>query len=134
MNAEAMYAEMILDYYRHPRNFGVLDAPTAKAKDVNISCGDEIEIQIRVEEGKVSDIKFCGKGCAISQAATSMLTEFVQGKSVKEAAQIQKEAVLDMLQIPISPMRLKCALLGLKVFKVCSYGYLGQQSEEENYG
>lgn len=134
MSAEAMYAEIILDYYRHPRNFGTVTQPDASAKDVNISCGDEVEIQMKVEDGKVSDIKFCGKGCAISQAATSMLTEFVHGKAVKDAALVKKEHVLEMLQIPISPMRLKCALLGLKVFKVCSYEYLGQQPEEEQYG
>ncbi len=132
MSAEAMYAEMILDYYRHPRHFGVLDAPTATAKDVNISCGDEVEIQMKVEEGKISDIKFCGKGCAISQAATSMLTEHVLGKSIEEGISIKKEDILTLLQIPISPLRLKCALLGLKVFKVCLYSYLGKKGDDQD--
>lgn len=125
-----MYDEIILDYYRHPRNFGQLEMPDAKARDVNISCGDEIEIQMNVKDGKITAIRFNGKGCAISQAATSMLLEHLQGMSMPEAAQITKEKVLDLLGIPVSPMRLKCALLGFKVFKVCIYSYLGSETHD----
>ncbi len=129
MSAEAMYEEIILDYYRHPQNFGTLEKPDIKAKDVNISCGDEVEIQIAVKEGKIAQIMFHGKGCAISQAATSMLTEHVQGVSLEKAAKIAKQEVLDLLSIPISPMRLKCALLGFKVLKVGLYSYLGEKRD-----
>src|SRR3989338_7180609 len=128
-----MYAEIILDYYRNPRNFGKVKSPDSEARDSNTACGDAISFSIKVKDGKIADIKFEGKGCAISVASTSMLTEFVIGKTVKEAAEMKKEEILQMLEIPISPMRLKCALLGFKVFKLAIYSYMGQKYEEENH-
>ncbi|MBI4441571.1 SUF system NifU family Fe-S cluster assembly protein [Candidatus Woesearchaeota archaeon] len=125
MNAEAMYAETIMDHYRHPHHYGALPVANAHAHDVNTSCGDEIGIQMEIKDGRIADIRFNGKGCAISQAATSLLTDFVIGKPLDEAARLQKDDVLELLGIELSPMRLKCALLGFKVFKLAAYGYLG---------
>jgi len=127
-----MYTEIIMDYYRNPRCFGTLDSPTFKARDTNPSCGDIIEIQVLLDRDNViTDIKFSGKGCAISQAAASMLAESVIGKPLEEVSRVGKEQVLEMIGIPVSMMRLKCALLGLKVLKVGAYKYLGREIEEE---
>ena len=134
MSAEAMYAEIIMDYYRNPKNYGKMEHPDAQSKDVNISCGDEVEIHMAIGKGKIRDILFSGKGCAISLAATSMLTEAVRGKDINEAIVLKKEDVLALLSIPVSPMRLKCALLGLKVFKMAAYQFLGKLNEEEQHG
>ncbi|RMD58227.1 SUF system NifU family Fe-S cluster assembly protein [Candidatus Woesearchaeota archaeon] len=120
-----MYQEAILDHYRNPRNFGHLENPDIVSRDVNTSCGDEIEFQLSVKDGVVEDVRFSGEGCAISRAAASMLSELVKGKRVEEVAKINKEDVISLLSIPISPMRLKCALLGFKVLKVGIIKYLG---------
>ena len=122
-----MYQEQILDYYRNPRNKGELNNPDIVAHDVNTSCGDEITIHAIINNNHVHDIKFSGKGCAISQAAASMLTEFTLGKSLADVAKLNKEDVLKLLNIPISGMRLKCALLGLKVLKLGAIRYLGKE-------
>ncbi len=125
-----MYQEIILDYYRHPRNFGVLPSPEIISHDVNTACGDEITVHLAISNGKISDVKFSGKGCAISLAAASMLTEFVLGKSLSEIANLNKAQVLDLIPIQISPMRLKCALLGFKVLKLGVLKYLGEEEHE----
>jgi nitrogen fixation NifU-like protein len=111
------YKEYILDHYRNPRNFGHLDAPDAVAEDVNPLCGDQIRIELNVKDGKVEDVRFFGKGCAISQASTSLLTEEIRGKSLEEIARIPTEHVVENVGIGISPARMKCATLGLKVLK-----------------
>lgn len=127
-----MYQEIILDYYRHPRNHGALKNPQIVSHDVNTSCGDEITIHVAVKDGVISDIRFSGKGCAISQAAASMLTEDVIGKPVSYVAKLNKESMLKLIPIEISPMRLKCALLGFKVLKLGVLKSLGQEENHEN--
>jgi len=138
MNAAAMYQEIIMDCYRNPKNFGHLDHHDIKARDVNPSCGDVIEIQIQVDKDAktIKDIRFSGQGCAISQAAMSMLSEKAMGQPLESVANLKKADVLEMLGIEISMMRLKCALLGLKVLKTGVYDYLGQpvDGSEEVYG
>ena len=129
-----MYQEAILDYYRHPRNFGTLDGADVSARDVNTSCGDEITMQLRVRDGCIDDVRFSGEGCAISRAAASMLTERVKGLSFSEVAKINKDVVVGLLGIPISGMRLKCALLGLKVLKLAIIEYLGKEGVENTGG
>ena len=132
MNAEEMYQEVILEHYRSPRNFGVLDSPTMRVRDSNPACGDVVEVMINLgKDKKIEEIKFCGKGCAISQAAASMLTEFLKGKDIKVVKEETKEDVLGMLGIELSRIRLKCALLSLKVVKVAAYAYLGQEAEHD---
>ncbi|MBI2583751.1 MAG: SUF system NifU family Fe-S cluster assembly protein [Candidatus Aenigmarchaeota archaeon] len=131
---DPMYREIILDYYRNPRNKGKAEHAEIGAKDVNTLCGDVIEITARVDNGKIAEIKFDGKGCAISQASASMLTELVEGKKIEEAAKMQKQELLDALGIELSASRIKCALLGFKVMKLGLYSYLGKKmtAEEED--
>ena len=126
-----IYKDIILDYYRHPRNSGDLPNADVRAKDSNPLCGDIIEMQLKIQDAKVDDIRFKGKGCAISQASASMLTEVVKGKSLDEVKAMGKYDVLDVLGIDPGPTRIKCALLGLKVVKLAVYGYLGQAITEE---
>ena len=114
---QEMYKENILDHFKNPRNFGKLSGAQASAKEVNTLCGDEITVEIKVKAGEISDVKFHGQGCAISQAAASILTEEVKGKRIEEVLKLEKEDILKMLGIPISPTRLKCALLSLYAIK-----------------
>lgn len=114
---EELYRDFILDHYRSPRNAGTLEQPDATFEDNNPLCGDRIRMDLKLRDGIIEDIKFKGRGCAISQASASLLTESVKGKTVAEVARIGKEEVLENLGIQISAARLKCALLGLKVLK-----------------
>jgi len=127
-----MYQEIILDYYRHPRNKGVLPHPDIVSHDVNTSCGDEVTMHVLIKDGKVGNIRFSGKGCAISQASSSMLTEYVLGMNVEEVAKLSKDDILKLISIPISCVRLKCALLGLKVLKLGVIQYLGKTVKAED--
>ena len=126
-----IYTETILDYYRHPRNHGTIKDADIVSRDSNPVCGDVVEICIKVSDNKIKEIKFSGHGCAISQASTSMLTEMVDGKNLNEIKNMNKDQILQLLGIDLSPVRLKCALLGLKVLKIGVYNYLGQRMEEE---
>lgn len=116
---EQLYREVILDHYRSPRNHGVLDPCDAVADGKNPLCGDEVTVSVRFGEGDViEDVGFEGQGCAISLAATSMLTELVKGRTAAEVATMDRDELLDEVGIPLTPVRLKCALLGLGVLKV----------------
>ena len=132
MSSADIYRELILDYYRHPRNFGKLEKYDITAHDSNPLCGDEIDMQIKVGDGqKIQEIKFSGKGCAISQASASMLTELAKGKPLDWVKAVSKEDIIKMLGNPdLGPSRVKCALLGMKVLKTGVYGYLGSHYEE----
>ena len=121
----SIYSEIILDYYRHPRNKGNLSPHLIQAKDSNPLCGDVIEIQMQLDNGNVKDVRYNGQGCAISQASASMLTELVKGKSLEEVRKISKEEILSLIGGELSAVRLKCALLSLKVLKTGVYSYLG---------
>ena len=114
---DALYRDFILDHYRNPRNAGTLEQPDASFEDLNPLCGDKIRMDLRIRDGVVEDVKFKGRGCAISQASASLLTESIKGKKIDEIDTIGKEDVLENLGISISAARLKCALLGLKVLK-----------------
>ena len=117
---EQLYREVILDHYKNPRGHGVIEGADAEAEGLNPLCGDEVSIYVALaEDGEtIDDVKFSGRGCAISQAATSMLTEMVKGRSATEVATLDKEELLEEIGIPLTPIRLKCALLGLGVLKV----------------
>jgi nitrogen fixation NifU-like protein len=125
------YKEYILDHYRNPRNFGHLEHPTAVAEDLNPLCGDKIAMELLVgNDGKISDVRFSGKGCAISQASASMLTESIKGKTLEEVAQLSHDVVLENVGIGISPTRMKCAMLGLKVAKSAALGEIATWPDE----
>ena len=125
MSSKDIYREIILDYYRNPRNYGILEHADIFRHDSNPLCGDEIEIYININDNKVSDVKFLGKGCAISQASASILTELIMGKDLDFVKNLTKENILENLGLPdLGPARVKCALLSLKVLKYGTYSYL----------
>lgn len=127
---EDLYREIIIDHYKNPQYRGHLDPHDIRFEDDNPLCGDHIEITLRVDgEGRVADGRFDGKGCAISQASADLLIESIIGKPLEEVRQLTKQDVLDMLGIELGPVRLKCALLSLKVLKAGVYG-LGEASDE----
>jgi len=114
---DGIYRENILDHYKNPRNSKPLEESTITHKELNPLCGDEIEFQIKLESGKIVDVGFTGKGCAISQASASMLSEVLKGKELKDVKKLEREDMLKMLSIPIGPVRTKCAMLGLVALK-----------------
>ncbi len=125
MSSADIYREIILDYYRNPRNFGKIQNPDIAQKDSNPLCGDELEMHINIKDNKVADVKFTGKGCAISQASASMLTELIMGKDFEYVKKLTKEDIFDNLGLhDLGPARIKCALLSLKVLKYGLYSYL----------
>jgi len=109
------YREYILDHYRNPRNYGRLEHPDVHAEDSNPLCGDQLALDLQVEGDQVTAVRFQGRGCAISQASASMLSEMIEGKTTQEVLRLGKDDVLDALGIPISPARTKCAFLCLRV-------------------
>jgi nitrogen fixation NifU-like protein len=129
---EDLYRENILDHYQNPRNYGTLDDPDISYEDDNPLCGDVIRIDIKLDDqDRISQVAFSGEGCAISQASASMLTEEIVGKTLDELKQISKDDILDMLGIQLGPVRIKCALLSLKVLKAGAYGLTDWTGEEE---
>ena len=128
MSSADIYREIILDYYRNPRNYGKIENPDISKHDSNPLCGDELEMHINIKDNKVSDVKFSGKGCAISQASASMLTELIMGKDFDYVKKLTKEDILENLGLPdLGPARIKCALLSLKVLKYGIYSYLSEK-------
>jgi nitrogen fixation NifU-like protein len=133
---DQLYREVILDHYKNPRGHGVLADADAIAEGQNPLCGDEVTVSVRFgEDGEtIEQVGFEGRGCAISQAATSMLTELVQGRTATEVAELPKEELLDEIGIPLTPVRLKCAILGLGVLKVALHRSKGTPLPEEWQG
>jgi nitrogen fixation NifU-like protein len=128
---EDLYRDNIIDHYQNPRNYGTLERPDISYEDSNPVCGDEIRLALQIHDGRVVDVRFSGHGCSISQASASMLTEDILGKSLEEVKQIDKQYLLNMLGIPLGPVRLKCALLSLKVLKAGAYGLHGWPGEDD---
>jgi nitrogen fixation NifU-like protein len=125
-----LYREVIIDRYKNPQYRGTLDPHDITFEDSNPLCGDEIRIDLRVDEsGRVTEAAFSGHGCAISQASADLLLENVEGKLLEEVKTLTKEDVLELLGIELGPVRLKCALLSLKVLKAGVYG-LGEASDD----
>jgi nitrogen fixation NifU-like protein len=125
------YREFILDHYKNPHNFGELADATHRYHDTNPLCGDEITMYLKVgADDRVDDVRFSGKGCAISQASASILTDEVKGKTLDELKAIDREHVLENLGITLTPARLKCALLSLKALKGSAWGLHEWPGEE----
>ena len=118
-----LYREQILDYYKHPRNFGILKNANAVANDNLVSCGDQLSMQLLVTHHTIADIKFQGQGCAISMASASMLTELAKGKSIDDLKTLGKDDILTLLGINPTHTRLKCALLSLEVLHKAIINY-----------
>ena len=119
-----IYREAILDHYKHPRNFGHLKHPDVTQEEGNITCGDKIIMEIKMNKDKIKEIAFSGEGCAISQASASMLTEKVQGMRVKDIMTLSLDNITDMLGTTLTPSRVRCATLSLEVLQaaVVKYG------------
>ncbi len=130
---DQLYREVILDHYKNPRGHGLIEHADAEAEGQNPLCGDEVSIYVAFgEDGDtIEEVKFSGRGCAISQAATSMLTELVQGRSAQEVATLPRDELLDEIGIPLTPVRLKCALLGLSTLKLALHKAKGTPLPEE---
>jgi nitrogen fixation protein NifU and related proteins len=130
---DQLYREVILDHYKNPRGHGLLDDPDAEAEGQNPLCGDEVSIYVAfADDGDtIDEVKFSGRGCAISQAATSMLTEMVKGRSAAEVAALPRDELLEEIGIPLTPVRLKCALLGLSTLKLALHKAKGTPLPEE---
>ena len=126
-----IYQEELLDHYENPSNYGTLPNPDISHEEDNPLCGDHIRMDLLLRMIKSKRCGFSGHGCTISQAAASMLTEKIEGKSLDEIKQLTKDDILDMIGIPLGPVRLKCALLALKVLKAGAYGIKGWPGEEE---
>jgi len=133
---EQLYREVILDHYKNPHNYGALEGAHAHAEGQNPLCGDEVSVSVRfAADGEtIEQIGFEGRGCAISQAATSMLTDIVKGKTAAQVAELPKEELLDEIGIPLTPVRLKCAILGLGVLKVALHHSKGTPLPDEWQG
>lgn len=126
-----IYHEMIVDYSRNPVNYGEIEDHDVTFHDANPLCGDSIDIDMKIDEDKVTDIKFHGKGCAICMACSSVLTEITKGKSLEEVRNIEKNDVLSELGLEhLQAVRIKCALLSLKVLKSALYTYLGKHLKD----
>lgn len=125
-----IYHEMIVDYSRNPVNYGKIEDHDVTFHDSNPLCGDSIDIDMKIDDNKVTDIKFHGKGCAICMACSSVLTEITKGKSIEDVRKIEKNDVLSELGLEhLQAVRIKCALLSLKVLKSALYTYIGKHLE-----
>ncbi|MDH3677376.1 MAG: iron-sulfur cluster assembly scaffold protein [Nitrosopumilus sp.] len=131
MSNADIYHEMIIDYSRNPINYGKIEDHDVTFHDSNPLCGDSIDIDMKIDDDKVSDIKFHGKGCAICMACSSVLTDIAKGKSIDEVKNISKTDVLGELGLEnLQAVRIKCALLSLKVLKYALYSYLGKHLDD----
>ncbi len=130
---DSLYRETILDHYRNPRNKGTLDPADYTYADTNPLCGDEVRIDLRVAGGIVSEVAFSGRGCAISQAAASMLLEEIVGKDVEEIAAFTRDDLFELIGVPLSPARMKCALLSLGVLRSGIYEATGRRPAEHRH-
>jgi nitrogen fixation NifU-like protein len=115
---DSIYKEIVLDHYRNRHNFGTLDPADYTAEDSNPLCGDQVRMDLRVDDGIVTDVKFSGRGCAVSMASASILTDMILAQPLAEVRKISKDDLLEEIGIPVSPARMKCATLGLNVLNL----------------
>ena len=134
MSGDPIYTEMIIEYSRNPSNFGKLENPQISRHDSNPLCGDSIDLYLNIDDKKITDVKFDGKGCAICMACSSVLTEMIKGKSLDDVKKFEKDELLSELGlehlIKTSPVRIKCALLSLKALKYGIYCYFDEKMND----
>lgn len=124
-----LYREFILEHYRNPQNYGTMADPSFEAEGQNPLCGDELHVQVALDEAqRISQVRFTGHGCAISQASMSILSDAITGKTIDEVARLSREDVVALLGIDLTPVRLKCALLGLVVVKMGMHDHAGTEA------
>jgi nitrogen fixation NifU-like protein len=128
-----LYRELILEHAKYPHNAGTLERPDITHEEYNPLCGDRVRIDLQVEDGVITDVRFSGRGCAISQASASMLTDEIKGMPVEQAKRYPKEDLLELIGVPLerNPVRIKCALLSLKALKAGLYGVGAPVDDEE---
>lgn len=135
--SDPIYTEIIIDEARHPQNEGTMENPDISQHDSNPMCGDSITLQMKVKDNSIEDVKWSGKGCTICTACTSVLTQLIKGKNLDDVKSLKKETILSELGlehlIQQSPIRIKCALLSLKVLKLGLYSYLAKKLEGTNF-
>lgn len=134
MSEDELYREQILEHYKRPHNFGELDPHDLEAFEQNPLCGDELGVHIQISDGHIADLRFHGHGCAISQAAASIASEELKGMPLEQAGSLSADWMIDLLGIPISPTRRKCALLNLKVMRRAITGDEGWPTGAEGAG
>lgn len=129
-----LYREVIIEHYKHPHNTGTLEQPDISHEETNPLCGDRIRIDLQIQQHTIIDVRFLGRGCAISQASASLLTDELIGKTLDEARALTKEDMLDLIGVPLdkNPVRIKCALLALKTLKTGIYTYLGSHMDDDD--
>ena len=134
MSGDPIYTEMIIEYSRNPSNFGKLENPQISRHDSNPLCGDSIDLYLNIDDKKITDVKFDGKGCAICMACSSVLTEMIKGKNLEDVKKFEKDELLSELGlehlIKTSPVRIKCALLSLKALKYGIYSYFAEKMND----
>ena len=134
MSGDPIYTEMIIEYSRNPSNFGKLENPQISRDDSNPLCGDSIDLYLNIDDKKITDVKFDGKGCAICMACSSVLTEMIKGKNLEDVKKFEKDELLSELGlehlIKTSPVRIKCALLSLKALKYGIYSYFAEKMND----
>lgn len=123
--------ERLLEHYRRPRNYGVLSDATVSAKESNALCGDVVEVFLKIENDTISSISFVGKGCMLSQASASILTEFVRGMGLEDTIKLKKQDFMRLLGVELGPVRSKCAALPLNALKKALRSYLSGQDKKQ---
>lgn len=123
MSDDGVQAEIVLEHYREPHNYGTLDDPTVSVTEANPVCGDTVNLSLLIENDRIKEVKFVGKGCSISQASASMLTDRIQGKTLSEVKSIDEKSIIDMIGLNLGPTRERCALLSFNTLQKCIEDY-----------